>query len=536
MSQFLIDTLTYTGLLILAVLLLRRPVARAFGAQVAYALWALPLLRLVLPPIELPAALAPQAPAAPVETVVVMADPAPVVATPQPAFDWSTAALALWLAGAMALLVWRLVSYRRMRAGLLADAVKVGQAGKVRLVETPAVPAPVAFGVIDKVVALPMGFMGWRDRKARDLALAHELAHHARHDLLANMAAQPLLALHWFNPLAWAGWRAMRRDQEAACDARVLAEHGHQTREAYGRLIAGFAGGPRLALAAPMACPVLGEKSVIHRLRSLTMPEPTQTRRRLGLGLICGAALALPLTATIGYAAPETPPAPAAPAAPAKVEKRIVIVERFETGKPGKEGKRRGKPAFTRTIEKDGKTIVVHSDKELSDADIAERVAKIEKEVGTNPDMAFAKDGKSRVMIIHGDGPMPPMPSMPPMPPEAGGPGQHRELRIMRMGPGGPGGKDGHRMVMMMHGGPRGPMECKDGQSTQINADSDKDGKKDVVRMRICSVGAGGPRNALEGLKRARERLASNPELSADVKKQVLDQLDGEIARLSKGS
>lgn len=264
------------------------------------------------------------------------------------------------------------------------------------------------------------------------------------------------------------------------------------------------------------------------------MPEPTQTRRRLGLGLICGAALALPLTATIGYAAPETPPAPAAPAPPAKVEKRIVIVERFETGKPGKDGKRRGKPAFTRTIEKDGKTIVVHSDKELSDADIAERVAKIEKEVGTNPDMAFAKDGKSRVMIIHGDGPMPPMPSMPPMPPEAGGPGQHRELRIMRMGPGGPGGKDGHRMVMMMHGGPRGPMECKDGQSTQINADSDKDGKKDVVRMRICSVGAGGPRNALEGLKRARERLASNPELSADVKKQVLDQLDGEIARLSK--
>ena len=44
-----------------------------------------------------------------------------------------------------------------LRAGLLADAVKVGQAGKVRLVETPAVPAPVAFGVIDKVVAIVNG-------------------------------------------------------------------------------------------------------------------------------------------------------------------------------------------------------------------------------------------------------------------------------------------------------------------------------------------------------------------------------------------
>ena len=42
---------------------------------------------------------------------------------------------------------------------LLADAVPVGQAGRVRLVETPLAPSPVAFGVIDKVVALPPAFM-----------------------------------------------------------------------------------------------------------------------------------------------------------------------------------------------------------------------------------------------------------------------------------------------------------------------------------------------------------------------------------------
>ena len=48
---WLADTLIVTGLLIFAVLVLRRPVARAFGAQAAYALWLLPLLRLVLPQI-----------------------------------------------------------------------------------------------------------------------------------------------------------------------------------------------------------------------------------------------------------------------------------------------------------------------------------------------------------------------------------------------------------------------------------------------------------------------------------------------------
>jgi hypothetical protein len=58
---------------------------------------------------------------------------------------------------------------------------------------------------------------------------------------------------------------------------------------------------------------------------------------------------------------------------------------------------------------------------------------------------------------------------------------------------------------------------------------------KDIVRMRICSIGAGGPKNALEGLKRARDRIAGNAEMSADVKTKVLEQLDREIERMGKG-
>ena len=60
MTAWLTDTLLYTGLLIAAVLVVRRPFSRWFGPQFAYALWALPALRLLLPPIELPAEMAPQ--------------------------------------------------------------------------------------------------------------------------------------------------------------------------------------------------------------------------------------------------------------------------------------------------------------------------------------------------------------------------------------------------------------------------------------------------------------------------------------------
>lgn len=350
MIAWLTDTLIYTGLLIGLVLVLRGPIARAFGPQMAYALWALPLLRFIMPPIVLPSSLAPQAvaPASDMEgprqliievvrvPEAAMADGAPVnLVAPPPApvatdlgwwFDAGLlvdVALAAWLTGAVAFLAWRGWTYDRMRRELLAGSRPVGDAGKVRLVETPAVGGPIAFGVFDKVIALPMEFMAWGDRRARDLAIEHELAHHRGGDLLANMLAQPVLALHWFNPLAWLGWRAMRRDQEAACDARVMAWRTPRDRAFYGEVIASFATGPRLALAAPMACPmgVLGEKSIIHRLRSLNMTEISPRRRIAGRTLLAGAALAVPLTASISYAEAQVPPSwPAAPEVPAAPE------------------------------------------------------------------------------------------------------------------------------------------------------------------------------------------------------------------------
>ena len=52
---WLLDTLVWTGVLIALVLAVRQPVARHFGAKIAYALWALPLLRLIMPPLVLEA-------------------------------------------------------------------------------------------------------------------------------------------------------------------------------------------------------------------------------------------------------------------------------------------------------------------------------------------------------------------------------------------------------------------------------------------------------------------------------------------------
>ena len=171
----------------------------------------------------------------------------------------------------------------------------------------------MAFGVLRPVVALPTGFTERTDEQAYTLALEHEFAHHRGGDCLANMLIQPLFALHWFNPLARMGWLAFRRDQEAACDARVVASHSADTRAAYADVIVQSAvhsaSFPRPALAAAMACPVLGDTSIVHRIRSLTMQEPSRRRRATATAILAGAALALPATATISYAATGVAPA-----------------------------------------------------------------------------------------------------------------------------------------------------------------------------------------------------------------------------------
>ena len=518
MIDFALDTLVWTGALIALALVLRRPVARAFGPGLAYALWLLPLLRLAMPPLVLPRAwlsegFAPVAahpvPAAAGADTVVTTVTVPVET--QFALPWELLLGAAWIGGAVLFLAVRVFDYRAMRRRLLSGAIEVDRREGVRLVETPAVDAPVAFGVRDKVVALPPRFLISGAIAERALAVEHELAHHRGRDLLANWLAQPILALHWFNPLAWAAWNAMRRDQEAACDARTLAGRDLATRAAYARVIASFAAGERLqhraALAAPMACPIslgagLGDKSIVHRLRSLTMTDLSPRRRRAGRwALAIGGALALPLTATVVYAGQDAPPppptAPVAPEAPSapnapKVVKHVVIMT--EHG-DHKDGDKHGKAKFEKRVEKDGKTVIIRSDKPISEAELEEKLAKIE--TIRVPDASLL-------------------------------PGERREFRkiIMHNGEGHP----GPALAMVMN-------HCKEGRTlADVDAgnESATGGKKTVNRTRLLICGKNGERGveALAHVRIARERIAGNDEMPAEVRAQVLQKLDEAIVKL----
>jgi beta-lactamase regulating signal transducer with metallopeptidase domain len=76
---------------------------------------------------------------------------------------------------------------------------------------------PLAVGIRRKLIVLPASALQL-DRDAFDAVIAHELAHHRRHDLWWIAAAEVLKAIAWFNPLAHVVARALVSSREDGSD------------------------------------------------------------------------------------------------------------------------------------------------------------------------------------------------------------------------------------------------------------------------------------------------------------------------------
>lgn len=322
MSDWLLGTLLATSGLIVLVLLIREPVRRRFGSRVAYGLWLIPAARLLMPTLsETVERTVPAAPPAMPLLVPSIGEPVLLSKLAPPSLfeqmgGWPALALVVWLGVAGALFASRMAAFLRDRRAILAAGVETGRIGSIRIVRSPEVSSPVAFGIIDRVIAVPEQFERLFAERERQLALQHELAHHRSGDLVANLFAFVLLCLQWFNPLAWVAHAAFRFDQEAACDARVLDKVTARDRADYGRTIAKAASGRALLFASTLDRPT----NLKRRLKSM-LTNTTSGKRTAGKILILSAvAIALPMTATraIDYVDVRAPAAPVAPLAPVK--------------------------------------------------------------------------------------------------------------------------------------------------------------------------------------------------------------------------
>lgn len=302
MSAWLAESLAAFTLLLLLVLALRRPVVHFCGANWAYALWAIPALRLLLPPLPaLPSNIA-----IPSVTIIPVASG---VAAPLPALAggtlWVPLLLGIWALGAATFLIAHCLSYRAFLARVAA--ARPGDPpsyGGIDAVESAAVEGPLALGLLRRRIVLPADFARRYSADERRFALEHELVHHRRGDIWWNLVALAILALNWFNPVAWLAYRAFRRDQELACDAAVTARISRAERHDYAVALVKSASAPGLVA----ACPLNRAGELKHRLSMMAGHRVTAVRR-------AGGAVAMLILAGVGLVSGLAAPAAEAPVA-----------------------------------------------------------------------------------------------------------------------------------------------------------------------------------------------------------------------------
>ena len=301
--------------LILAVVLLRRVLRGRLSPRLQYALWALVLVRLLVPVSFGAAGLSVQnlvrgADERAAERVVTyVSNAAPDLSIPEPvtgpsepkqqlqynqepsAPDHETDAAEpearaatstpvtvsdilryAWYAGMAVLALWFLSTNIAFRARLTRSARRMEYPGcKLPLYVSGAVETPCLFGVIRPAVYLTPGAAA--DPVTLTHSVEHELTHFRHGDHVWALLRCLCLVLHWYNPLVWLAAALSRRDAELACDEATIRRLGEAERAAYGRTLIGITCGSRPSLLRTATTMNCGKSGLKERI-SLIVKRP----------------------------------------------------------------------------------------------------------------------------------------------------------------------------------------------------------------------------------------------------------------------
>ncbi len=209
------------------------------------AVWLIPLVAALLPPLPLPLPIAadvssvspPLPTAADQRTTTLRPAEAPVVEDVVPS-RWATWIAGLWAAGstlgfglllaAVARLALstrraRPVNDDRWRGAATRVAAEMQVTRPVQLRRVPNRQLLAVWGWRRPTLLLPECALQWTDERI-ETVLRHELAHIRRGDWLVSLHAAVLRAALWWNPLAWLACRRLASESERACDDLVLAQ------------------------------------------------------------------------------------------------------------------------------------------------------------------------------------------------------------------------------------------------------------------------------------------------------------------------
>ncbi len=212
-----------------------------------------------------------------------------------------TVLLGIWLAGAACfsistifknLIFWKSVkkiSPIKDREALdLFDECRelLGVRKNVQIIETARVKSPALSGYFKPRLLLPTGFLGSVKKDELRCVFYHELGHLKCHHIAVSWVTAVLQIIHWFNPFVWYAFRYMRVDQEASCDAFVLARINRVNPADYANTIVGllerFAENRQL----PSLAGIIENRSQIKRRIKMIMNFKKHTNRMTLISIV----------------------------------------------------------------------------------------------------------------------------------------------------------------------------------------------------------------------------------------------------------
>ena len=237
--------------------------------------------------------------------------PVPAIPVSSPVhatFDWQHALGAIWLTGALFLLVrW----YLRWRVIHLAasDATRLPLDYAVSVFSSPVTLEPGAFGIFRPVILLPEGIADSLPPEELEAVIAHELRHISYRDNLTAALHMCVETLFWFHPAVWWIGARLMEERERDCDEAVLRQGSHPWD--YARSIVHVCG---TYIESPLACAtgISGSdlKKRIREIMTWRASLPVTLRARAMLAAATLAAVSIPFV--IGVLRAQTlPPAPA---------------------------------------------------------------------------------------------------------------------------------------------------------------------------------------------------------------------------------
>ena len=185
----------------------------------------------------------------------------------------------IWLVGAaglftLSIFVYLRACYRLREAVLYKDKDLISQCSrklklkrKVQIYISDKIHTPVVCGLIKVRIILPLDFIQGCNELELKHIMTHELVHIKRFDYLLKPLSVLALCVHWFNPVIWLSFIVSQKDMEMSCDEKVMSVFEHDIRSEYATSLIKLAAKQNLLLDGGLLG--FGERNIKSRIKGI---------------------------------------------------------------------------------------------------------------------------------------------------------------------------------------------------------------------------------------------------------------------------